>query len=133
MCLQSWWADHERTWVCFDTADARDKLAGEDVVWAHHPTTRSVPNLIRNGLLARRLLREYSPDLIVSTGAGVAVPFFWMGRRAGARTVFLEVYDRIDSPTLTGRLCERASDLFLVQWPEQMHHYRSATLLGSVW
>lgn len=133
MPLRGWWSEHERAWVTFDTEDAVDKLAGERVVWAHHPTTRNLRNLLRNTRLAWRLLREFRPDVVVTTGAGVAVPFFWLKKVSGARTIYLEVFDRIDSPTLTGRLCEPVADLFLVQWPEQQEHYRSAELLGSVW
>lgn len=134
LCLEPWWSQHERLWVTFDTADAVSKLRDEDVVWAHHPTTRNVPNLLRNTRLAWRTLSQYRPDVVISTGAGVAAPFFWLGRRPfGAATVYLEVFDRIDTATLTGRLCRPFTDLFLVQWPEQLQHYRSSVLLGRVW
>lgn len=133
MCLQSWWGAQERRWVTFDTEDALGKLHGEDVVWAHHPTTRNPRNLARNTLLAWRTMREFHPDVVVSTGAAVAVPFFWMHRLFGARTVYLEVFDRIDSRTLTARLCRPVTDLFLVQWPEQQPLYRRSIVLGGVW
>ena len=74
------------------------------MVLAHGPTTRSAVNLVRNAVVAWREIRTSQPDLIVSTGAGLAVPFFVLGRLLGVRTVFLEVYDRIDTRTLTGRL-----------------------------
>ena len=133
MCLRPWWEQHERHWVTFDTPDAASKLAGEDVTWAHHPTTRNLPNLVRNSRLAWRTLDRYQPDVIVSTGAAVAVPFFWLHRWAKAATVYLEVYDRVDSRTLTGRLVRPATDLFLVQWPEQQRLYRSSVLVGGLW
>lgn len=133
MCLRDWWARHDRLWVTFDTADAVSKLADEDVVWAHHPTTRNVRNLARNTRLAWRTLDRFRPDVVISTGAGVAVPFFWLHRRFGASTVYLEVFDRIDTRTLTARLCRPVTDLFLAQWPEQQQMYRSAVLLGQVW
>lgn len=133
MRLEPWWRKHQRHWVTFDTPDAVAKLEGEQVTWAHHPTTRNVANLLRNTVLASRTLKSFRPDVIVSTGAGVAVPFFWLRSRAHAATVYLEVYDRIDSPTLTGRLCRPVTDLFLVQWPEQQRLYRSSVLLGELW
>lgn len=133
MALRPWWEQHERAWVTFETLDATSKLAGEDVVWAHHPTTRNVKNLARNTSLAWRTMRSFRPDVVVSTGAGVAVPFFWMHRPFGSKSVYLEVFDRIDSRTLTGRLCRPFSDLFLVQWPEQQRLYPSSLLVGQVW
>lgn len=134
LCLEPWWSKHERLWVTFDTPDATSKLAGERVLWCHHPTTRNIPNLARNGKLAWRTLASFRPDVLISTGAGAAVPFFWLNRwRSGALSVYLEVFDRVDSPTLTGRLCRPVTDMFLVQWPEQQRHYRSSMLLGPVW
>jgi UDP-N-acetylglucosamine:LPS N-acetylglucosamine transferase len=133
LALRPWWQHHERTWVTFDTLDATSRLADEDVVWAHHPTTRNAKNLVRNSVLAARTLRRVRPDVVVSTGAAVAVPFFWMSQAMGIRTVYLEVFDRIDSRTLTGRLCRPASDLFLVQWPEQQRLYPHSQLVGQVW
>lgn len=133
MCLRPWWSEHERHWVTFDTEDAISKLAGEDVTWAHHPTTRNVKNLARNTALAWSTMSRVRPDVVVTTGAGVAVPFFWLHRHFGATSVYLEVFDRIDTSTLTGRLCRPVTDLFLVQWPEQQRLYRSSVLLGGVW
>lgn len=133
MCLEPWWAEHDRAWVTFDTDDAVAKLADEPVTWAHHPTTRNAKNLLRNTVLAWRTMRAFRPDVVVTTGAAVAVPFFWMHRLFGARTVYLEVYDRIETRTLTGRLCRPVTDLFLVQWPEQQSLYRHSVVLGGVW
>ncbi len=133
MALRPWWQEHDRTWVTFDTLDATSRLRDEDVVWAYHPTTRNVMNLVRNTWLAWRTLRRVRPDVIFSTGAGVAVPFFWLHRVFRVASVYLEVFDRVDSRTLTGRLCRPVTDLFLVQWPEQQELYRSSTLVGQVW
>lgn len=133
LCLRDWWSGHERHWVTFQTADATSKLSDESVSWAHYPTTRNVPNLVRNTGLARRVLKEFRPDVVVSTGAAVAVPFFWLSRMQGIASVYLEVYDRVDSATLTGRLCRPVSDLFLVQWAEQRRLYTSSVVLGPVW
>ena len=133
MRLRPWWERHDRAWACFPLADARSLLEGERVDWVHHPTTRNIPNLLKNLVLALRVLRRERPAVIVSTGAGAAVPFFWIGRLLGCRTVYLEVYDRVDSPTLTGRLCAPVTDLFLVQWPEQQRLYRRAVVAGTVY
>lgn len=46
---------------------------------------------------------------------------------------FLEVYDRVDTRTLTGRLCRPLSDLFLLQWESQRELYGSGTVVGPVY
>jgi beta-1,4-N-acetylglucosaminyltransferase len=130
--LKPWWERHDRKWVTFEKLDSKSLLAGESVTWAHHPTTRNLGNLARNLALAWRLLRSYQPDLVVSSGAGVAFPFFLVARLLGQRTVYVEVYDRIDSATMTGRLCYPLSDLFLLQWEEQQHIYPKGIVIGGL-
>ena len=130
--LKPWWEHHDRSWVTFDTADATSLLAGERVMWAYHPTTRNIPNALRNLRLALRMLRTERPDVVISDGAGVAVPFFMIAKLLGAATVYVEVYDRIDSRTLTGRLCSPFTDLFCVQWPEQQALYPGSQLIGRL-
>jgi hypothetical protein len=126
------WAQESRSYVTFDTVDAVSLLADEQVAWAHHPTTRNLRNLARNSVLAVRELRRRRPDVVVSTGAAVAFPFFLAARLMGIPTIYLEVYDRIDGPTLTGRLCRPFTSLFCVQWPEQLDYYRGSELVGSL-
>ena len=85
LTLRPWWERRERTWVTFDAEDTRSRLRGERVVHAYHPTTRNLPNLVRNTALALSVVPHLRPDLVVSTGAGVAVPFFVVARAWGSR------------------------------------------------
>lgn len=130
--LRPWWGEHRRVWVTFDKPDARAVLSDEEVEWAHHPTTRNVKNTLANLRLAWRVLRRRRPDIVVSNGAGVAFPFFLVARLLRIPTVYVEVFDRIDSPTLTGRLCYPISNLFLLQWPEQGRYYRKGLVIGRL-
>ena len=86
--LRAWWEHHERRWVTFDLPDARSKLEGEELIAAHHPTTRNLVNLARNAALARSVIKGYEPDVVVSNGAGVAVPFFALAKARGIPTVY---------------------------------------------
>jgi beta-1,4-N-acetylglucosaminyltransferase len=120
-----------RLWVTFDKPDARALLAGERVVHAFGPTNRNVPNLLRNLRLAAGLLRRERPRAIVSTGAGVAVPFAWIGRLRGIPVVYIESVTRITSLSLSGRMIKPiANDLF-VQWPELADTVPGARYEGS--
>jgi beta-1,4-N-acetylglucosaminyltransferase len=130
--LRPWWQQHERTWVTFPGPQTESLLAGEKWAAAFFPTTRNLFNAIRNIGLAARLIRAERPDVLVSDGAGVAFPFFLMGRALGVRTVYVEVYDRISRPTLTGRLCYPLAGLFLLQWPEQTASYPRGEVIGSL-
>ena len=130
--LKPWWERQERLWVTFDKQDARSLLAGEEIVWAFHPTTRNVRNLIRNFGLAWRTTRRYRPDLVLSSGAGVAFPFFLVARLLRIKTVYIEAYERIDMPSLTARLCYPISDLFLLQWEDQKRFFPRGRLIGRL-
>lgn len=126
-------APSDRIWVTFDTTDAKGALDGEsDVVWAHHPTTRNVRNLLRNTVQAWRVMRSRRPHVVVTTGAAVAFPYFVLSRLFGAATLYVEVYDRVDSATLTSRLCSPFADVMAVQWDEQRALYRQATVVGPL-
>ena len=131
--LRPWWQDHERMWVTFGLPDARSKLVGERVELAYYPTTRNLLNLARNTPLARRVLREFKPDAVISNGAGVALPFFAIAKMMDIPAVYIEVYDRIDSPTMTGRLVRPLTTRFCVQWPEQQALYPGSVLTGPLY
>lgn len=116
--LRSAWAGLPHVWVTFDKADARSLLCGEEVVFAHGPTNRNLRNLMRNLGLARRLIRRLRPSVIVSTGAGVAVPFAWLGWLSRVPVVYVESLTRIDALSLSGRMIAPVADRLYVQWPE---------------
>jgi UDP-N-acetylglucosamine:LPS N-acetylglucosamine transferase len=82
--------------------------------------------------LAWKTLRRIRPDIVVSTGAGVALPFFVFARLLRIPTAYIEVYDRIDSATLTGRLCRPFATVMCIQWHDQKTLYRNATVIGPL-
>jgi UDP-N-acetylglucosamine:LPS N-acetylglucosamine transferase len=117
--------------VTFDKPDSRSLLDGERVVYAYHPTNRNMWNLLRNSLLAFRLMARNRPMAIVTTGAGIAVPFCYLGRLFGARVVYIESFSRIREPSLTGRLVHPVAHRFFVQWPELLDRFPKAEFRGS--
>jgi len=132
LALAPAWRDLERVWVTLPGADVDAALAGEETVLANGPTNRSLVNLLRNTALAWRLLRERRPDAILSTGAGVAVPFFAIGKLLGIRLVYVESVTRTESISLSGRLVYPLADRFLTQWPASAARLRRAEYVGSV-
>ena len=130
--LKPFWEHKERFWVTFDKEDARSLLEGERVYPCYYPTNRNIKNLLRNTVVAWKVLRKEKPDLIISSGAAVSVPFFYLGKLFGAKLIYIEVFDRIDKPTLSGRLVYPIVDKFIVQWEEQKQVYKKAINLGSI-
>jgi beta-1,4-N-acetylglucosaminyltransferase len=130
--MRTFWKKYDRIWVASKKEDALHLIKDERVYWAYFPTPRNVKNLLRNTLLAWRVLRRERPDVIVSAGSAVAVPFFYIGKVLGCTLVFIEVYDRISTSTLTGKLVYPIADLFVVQWEEQRKFYPRGILLGQI-
>ena len=130
--LRDWWEQHHRSWVTFQRPEVERALEGEEITWCYWPTTRNVPNAVRNLFLAVKTLRRERPDIVMSVGAGASVPFFLVAYLMGIRTVYLECFDRITMPTVSGRICYPISDLFCVQWEEQKKYYPEAVNIGAV-
>lgn len=130
--LKPFWKDKDRFWVTFDKEDARSILKDERMYPCYFPTNRSLKALFINTKIAYKILKTERPNLIISSGAAVAVPFFYLGKLFGAKVVYVEVFDRIDKPTTTGRMVYPITDLFIVEWEEMKKIYPKAINLGSI-
>ena len=78
------------------------------------------------------VVKKEKPDLVISSGAAVAVPFFYLAKLMGSKLIYIEVFDRIDKSTLTGKLVYPIADKFIVQWDEMKKVYPKAINLGSI-
>ena len=130
--LTPFWENKDRFWVTFDKQDAKSILKDERMYPCYYPTNRNIKNLIRNIGVAWKVLRKEKPDVIISSGAAVAVPFFYLGKLFGKKLIYIEVFDRIDKPTMTGKMVYPIVDKFIVQWEEQKEVYKKAINLGSI-
>ncbi|HWI07915.1 MAG TPA: UDP-N-acetylglucosamine--LPS N-acetylglucosamine transferase [Solirubrobacteraceae bacterium] len=134
LALRDAWEPYERVWVTFDKSDARSLLADERVLHAYGPTNRDIPNLLRNVRLAWRKLRAERPSAILTTGAGVAVPFAWIGRILGIPTIYVESVTRIDELSLSARLIAPVATRLYAQWPQlaEQPRRRAIRFAGNV-
>ncbi len=130
--LKELWADYDRFWVSFPHSDTTCLIENEKKYWAHHPTNRNIKNLAKNLLLAYKILRKEKPDAIISTGAGVAVPFIYLGRLLNINTIYVESLARVESLSLSGKLVYPVVRHFLVQWPQLANKYKKAVYKGQV-
>lgn len=130
--LREAWEGASRAWVTFDYSDARTLLKDERVFFAHTQPPRSQRNFLRNLPFAWRLLRRLRPKVMITTGAGVAVPFAWIGRARGTRVVYVESATRIDTPSLSCRLVHPFADRIFVQWPELLQSLPNAEYAGGI-
>jgi beta-1,4-N-acetylglucosaminyltransferase len=132
LALEPAWRDMDRAWVTLAGADVGYLLADEEVTIGHGPTNRSLRALVRNLGLAWRLLRRQRPDAVLSTGAGLAVPFFIVGKLLGIRLVYVESVTRSETISLSGKLVYPLASRFFVQWPALAERRRRAEYAGAV-
>lgn len=77
--LKPFWENKDRFWVTFDKEDARS-LLGEEVFYPlYFPSNRSLKALVINTWRALKIIPKERPDLIITSGAAGAVPFFMLG------------------------------------------------------
>ncbi len=131
LALQPTWDDLEHRWVTLAAADTKYLLRSSDVVFAHGPTARNIPNFLRNLRLAWKTIRDWDPDVILSTGAALAPPFFFVGWLLGVRLVYVESFTRVQRPALAGRMVYPFATRFFVQWPRSSSA-RRAIYAGSI-
>ena len=129
--LEDYWQTCDRVWVTFRSATTELALAEESVYWAWGPTNRNVVNLLRNLKLAFSILLRERPDIVLTTGAGVAVPFIIMGKLFGAKAIFIESITRVKSLSLSARLVRLCTDEIYVHWPQILKKYPQSKLISS--
>lgn len=130
--LKGLWEGYDCFWVTFNHSDTQLLLQDEKRYWAYCPTNRNIKNLIRNFFLAAKILRKERPGVIISTGAGIAVPFIYLGRVLGIKTIYIESLTRVRTLSLAARLIYPVTQHILVQWPELADRYKKAICIGQV-
>jgi beta-1,4-N-acetylglucosaminyltransferase len=119
-------------WVTFKGEDSEEYLQKEVKYYAYFPESRNIVNAIRNTFLAFKILLKEKPTILISSGAGIAVPFFLVGKVLNMKLIFIETYDYVKYPSLTGKILYNMVDLFLVQHKVQKKWYPKAKYWGSL-
>ena len=117
--IQEAYAGHDTFYFCYD-ADTTRRL----------PNARLVPNrprnpieFARNLMRVTRLFKSRRPNLVISTGAEIAIPVMLVAKWKRVPCIYIECGAQFDTPSLTGRIACRIADRFYVQWPELLAAY----------
>lgn len=73
------------------------------------------------------------PDVILTTGAAVAIPMCVIGKLFHKKVIYIESYARMSTPNKTGLLVYKFADLFIIQWKELKKYYPNAIYGGSIY
>lgn len=86
---------------------------------------------LQNAFLSLQLLIRWNPDTIISTGSGIAIFTLLLGKLSNKQIIFIETGARVLTPSKTGKLAYRFSDIFIVQYESMLKHYPNA-LVGAL-
>jgi UDP-N-acetylglucosamine:LPS N-acetylglucosamine transferase len=113
----------------------------------NNPTTLKLPHkkyltenigtniwiMIKTFLHIFKIFKKEKPDIVVSTGAEIAIPSIIVAKFMRIKTIYIESWCRVKTKSGTGRILYYFSDLFLVQWPELIKKYgKRAKYNGAV-
>jgi len=111
--------EHDHFYFCYDAETTRLL-----------PNAYRVPNMARNPIefvknvfRAFRVFLKEKPDLVVSTGAEIALPVVPVAKLFGVPIVYVECGAQVAHPSFTGRIMYWLADEFYVQWKELVAVY----------
>lgn len=102
----------------------------------HHFIIDPVTNIFKfvlNSIQAFYFLCIERPDVIISTGAGIAVPTMILGKYLfGSIIIYVESAAAVIEPSKTGKFINKHADLFLIQWESLYPFYPNAKFVGII-
>lgn len=87
----------------------------------------------RNALYTLFIWIKERPDFVITTGTMVAYPFYILSIFFNKNFIFIETFGRANMPTVAGKMMEKHTDLFIVQWETQKKHYKKAIYGGCLY
>lgn len=117
-------------WCTHKTDATKGSLNGKPHHFIIDPCTSKFKFGI-NAIQALWYLILERPDVVMSTGAGIAIPTMLFAKWFfGAKLIFVESAANVVDPSKTGKFMYNFCDLFLIQWEEMKKYYPNAKYVG---
>ena len=84
--------------------------------------------MLINSIRSLKVWIKEKPDVVVTTGTLVALPFAILSKVFNKKFIYIESYSRVYNGTKAGRFLYRLADLFIVQWKPLLEIYPKAKL-----
>lgn len=81
----------------------------------------------------RNIWKKEHPDVIITTGTYIALPFMMMCKLHHKKLIYIETFARVTDTTKAGRIMYKFADLFIYQWPELESFYPNGIYGGSIY
>lgn len=89
--------------------------------------------MLINSLISLNYLIKFRPELIISTGTLCTIPICILAKLFKVKTIYIESYAKVKTPTKTGEFLYGKVDLFIVQWEEMLAVYPDAIYIGGIY
>jgi len=106
-------------------------LEGKEVYYILDPHT-SIFKYFINFIQALKIYLKKRPKIIITTGAGIAIPMCVIGKLFGSKIVYIESGARVNFPSKTGKFMYKIADLFIVQWKPLLKRFPNAVYGGPL-
>lgn len=98
------------------------------IIDPHKNSIRYILNFIKSFFL----YIKKRPKIIITSGAGIAIPFCVIGKIFGSKLIFIESGSRISYPSRTGTFLYKWADLFIIQSEKLRDVYPDAQYKGML-
>lgn len=89
--------------------------------------------LLINFVEAFKILKHERPEVILSVGAGIVVPFAIVGRLFfDCKIIYVETIARVKHPSLTGKIMYRLANRFIYQWEPLRSYFPRGQYGGTI-
>jgi UDP-N-acetylglucosamine:LPS N-acetylglucosamine transferase len=120
--LEDVWKKYDSFYVTYKRESSKNLSQIRKTYFVKDPI-RNPLYLFLTFLQSLYILLMENPDIIITTGAGVAISITLLGKFFGKKIVFIESLSRVENPSITGKILYHISDLFLVQWKSLLKKY----------
>ncbi|MBI4173927.1 MAG: hypothetical protein HY519_04370 [Candidatus Aenigmarchaeota archaeon] len=123
--LRAAYENHDRFFLTFRRIDSAYLARTEKVHFITDPK-RNPLALLAAAVASFIVFMRERPKVVLTTGAGVAVPVCAIAKLFGRKVIYVESFCRVVQPSITGRLLYPVADLFIVQWREMLRRFPKA-------
>lgn len=118
------------TYITFKNGHTKKSLENTKHYFILDPHNSKIKYLL-NLIHAFFLFVFIRPKVIISTGAGIAIPFMMIGKMFGSKLIFVETGARVYTASRSGQFMYKHADKFYIQYEELLKQYPNA-ILGSL-
>jgi len=129
MLLSKVYSVYDHFFLTTKRQDTIDLSKEERVIFITDPG-RNPFLLLKNIIESFRVIRKERPDIIMSTGAGIALAPCYIAKflfREKTKVIWIDGIAAVYKKSLSGRLAYPMADLFLVQWKGMCKKYGKNT------